>query len=676
MPWSPSWRTHSRPTPRDPCAYPWTVCRTIGVAVSDPRPATAPPPARIGGRYVLRAEIGRGGMATVHRAYDEVLGRQVAVKLLHGHLASDPTFLDRFRREARAAAALTHRNVVTVHDWGEDDDGAYLVLQHVDGASLREVLRRNGRLAPAQAVAVATAIADGLGAAHTAGLVHRDVKPENILIDRDGQVLLTDFGLARAAASATSTFGADVLVGSPHYLSPEAVEGETVDARSDVYALGVVLFECLTGRPPHEGDTPLATALRHAAHPVPAPSEVRPGLPRELDEVVLAATARDPAARPRDGAVLARRLRAVPVGDGGALAASTTLVLPLDTSDTLVTTAPPPATAHPEPDEVEPDLLWPDLEDAGDDEEDTPPPPRRRGWLVALLVLLLLGASAAAGFLLWDRVLAPVVPIPAVHGQPEQAATAALQEAGFVVVVADDRPFSRDVPAGHVLDQRPTGDARQGSEVVLTVSAGPRQVEVPDVTGEPHARAVETLTGEGFEVRAVEEHHLEVDSGIVIATDPPPGTVLDEGSEVTVRVSLGLPPAEVPAVQGMTVSAALEALQEVGLEGNVVERRFHDDVPAGAVISQDPGPGAELRHGDTVDLVVSDGPPPVEVPNVRGKHVEEAVATMEALGLRVRVEERGGFGAFVNPGRVYDQDPAPGARVRRGDEVILYAYRR
>jgi eukaryotic-like serine/threonine-protein kinase len=276
---------------------------------------TSDAPDLVGGRYALRGEIGRGGMATVHRARDEVLQREVAVKLLHAHLAGDDTFLDRFRREARAAAAVHHPNVVTVHDWGETADGAYLVLQLVEGCSLREVLRRRRRLTPGETLAVLGPAGDGLGAAHVAGLVHRDVKPENVLLATEGGVLITDFGLARAAASATSTFGADVLMGTPHYLSPEAVRNEPLSPPADVYALGVVLFECLTGRPPHEGDSPFATAVAHTSRRVPAPSEIEPSVDEAVDEVVLRATAPDPRERYPDGAAFAAALRAaVPSG--------------------------------------------------------------------------------------------------------------------------------------------------------------------------------------------------------------------------------------------------------------------------------------------------------------------------------------------------------------------------
>ncbi|MDQ3931235.1 MAG: protein kinase, partial [Actinomycetota bacterium] len=228
----------------------------------------------LGDRYRLLREIARGGMATVFQAIDEVLERDVAMKLLHRHLAADPVFLDRFLREARAAAALSHPNVVSVYDWGEDDDGgqAYLVMEFVNGPSLRDLLRSRGRLMPAEAAAVLAPAAAGIAAAHARGLVHRDVKPENILVSSDGAVKVTDFGLARAAAATTQTFAPGAIVGSPHYLAPESVRDERLDARADVYALGVVLYECLVGRPPFEAETPVATALRHTTEAVPPPS--------------------------------------------------------------------------------------------------------------------------------------------------------------------------------------------------------------------------------------------------------------------------------------------------------------------------------------------------------------------------------------------------------------------
>ena len=706
--------------------------------MTGPRPTDHTAPAsRVGDRYVLRGEIGRGGMASVHRAHDVVLDREVAIKLPHAHLATDAAFLERFRREARAAAALTHPNVVAVHDWGQDDTGgAYLVLQLVEGPSLREVLRWAGRLDGPTTAAVLLPGAEGLGAAHVAGFVHRDVKPENLLLGRDGRVRVTDFGLARAAASATSTFGSGVLVGSPHYLAPEAIHGERLDPRADVYALGIVLFECLTGRPPHEGESAYATVVAHTSRPVPPPSEVVPDVDPRLDDLVLAATAIDRADRPDDAALfatelatlmpegrrvdLARLLHAMS-GSAAPRSSTGTLALPVEHLTTTVAarprrddlaggvipvgtgpmgggpTDPPPAGAPvgedpgpvvtdlhaPDSPDVAPDAIAPDDLDgqrdiaAGpvDDEVLEPDvPPRRRWPLVALLVVALLGAAMAGGYLLWDRVLAPVVPIPAVTGLPEAEAVEQLEASGFEAVVADDRPFDLDVPAGRVLAQDPTGQARTSTVVTLVLSAGPRQVEVPDVVGLQRGAALEAIDEAGLEAAAVAQHHPDAPAGEVTAVDPAPGTVLDEASTVELTLSLGPPPIEVPDLRGVALDDARAAVTELGLELQVTERRHDEDQPEGAVIAQSPGPGAVLFREDVVEVAVSEGPPPIEVPTVRGLQRAEAVQVLEAAGFVVDVELRGGFGAFLTPGRVFDQDPGPGAMRQRGATVTVYAY--
>jgi len=626
---------------------------------------------------VLRGEIGRGGMATVHRAVDEVLEREVAVKLLHAHLAHDPAFLDRFRREARAAAALAHPNVVAVHDWGESHDGAYLVLQLVEGPSLRAVLRRHGRLTPEQALGVLAPAAAGLGAAHRAGLVHRDVKPENLLLGHDGQVHVTDFGLARAAASATSTFGADVLVGSPHYLSPEAVRGEPLDPRSDVYALGVTLFECLTGRPPHEGDSPFATAVAHTSQRVPPPSTLVEGIPAELDELVVAATSHDPRERPEDGAVFARELAmAVPAGIA-------TLDLHEMAGDTIITAR--PDAASPTRDGTmtfgtgENDTLIGRGGSAsppnGDEDENTDQlhdPRRGRGWLVALLVLGLLAASAAGGYLVWDRMLAPVTSIPEVVGAAQEQATETLESAGFVVAFAEERPHDLGTPAGHVLDQDLTGEARRGARVLLTLSAGPRQVAVPDVVGDTREVAQAKLTDADLQPEFGESHHDDVAAGLVISTEPAAAEVVDEASTVMAVVSLGPEPIDIPDVRGSSEADAQATLADAGFRMDVTARQYHDSA-AGTVIGQDPVETSGLP-GDTVEVVVSRGPQPIAVENVRNMLVDEAVAVLDGQGFEVVVERRGGFGAFLRPNRVFDQDPAPGAERLPGATITIYAY--
>ena len=641
-------------------------------------------PSRVGDRYVLQEELGRGGMASVFRARDEVLDREVAVKLLHAHLASDQTFLDRFRREARAAAALNHPNVVAVHDWGETVDGAFLVLQLIDGVSLRDVLRVRTHLPPDEAVAVLTPVAHGLGAAHSAGLVHRDVKPENLLLGRDGTVRVSDFGLARASASATSTFGGDVLVGSPHYLAPEAVRSEPVDARADVYALGVVIYECLVGEPPHQAESPFATAMAHIEHPVPPPSQARPEVAGWLDEVVMTATAREADDRYADATELARALsqssgpadqRSVGPTAAAAAAVENTDAAgggPSHTAGAAATsTSSPPSTppGGPTGGAVPP----PPPPRGDDDRHDTAELSRgrRRRWpLVAVLLLVLLGAAAVT----WDQVVAPVTAVPSVIGQPVEQARDELVEAGFEVSVDPDRAHDLDVPEDHVLAQEPTGELRRGGTVVLVVSAGPAQLVVPDVVGDRVDQAEETLRGEGFDVAITERHDEEVPADRVIATDPAADQTVDEASTITVVTSLGPTPIEVPELVGTPVDDAHDQLSDLELDLEVVGRQHDPQIPADAVLSQAPGAGQILTRGDVVEVVLSDGPEPIVVPAVRGEQTEDAVAAIEALGLNVEVERSGGFGAVFSPGQVFDQDPAPGARLLPGETVLLFAY--
>jgi len=616
-------------------------------------------PRVLGGRFELRSELGRGGMAAVWLAQDLELERLVAVKLLHPEHAANPAFVDRFQREARAAASVTHPNLVALHDQGREGDAVFLVMEYVEGQSLRDLLRAEHTLSPGQVVAVLGLAADGLAAVHAKGLVHRDVKPENILITATGQVKVADFGLARAAASTSVTLGADHVLGSLHYVAPEAVTGEAVDARADVYALGVVAWECLVGRPPIEGDNPAAAAMLHATTDIPAPSTN--GAPDDLDGTVLAATARDRSRRLADARAFGRRLRdetpaeTVPLtvvdrSDDEAAGrlergSSGTALIPLDATETVVAGPAGPAS--------------PDSASGGQ-------PTRRR-----LTRRTLVGAGAAggvalaAGWLAWDWLLVPTREIPDLSGMPEADARAALVASGFAVHTVR-REFNNHVADGGVISWDPTASARSGSVVELVVSVGAVQVEVPDVRGRTLAEAADELRALDLETDS-REVHGQLEPGLVLRTEPAAGTIVDATTPIRIDVSLGPEPVEIPNVVGLPESEAVQVLSLEGLEPDFAERVHDDTVPADAVISQDPEPGAEGFKGDTVTLVVSRGPAPVPMPNVRGMTVADAVEQLEGLGLVVNTVVSG-----TGPSEVLEQTPAPGVEVRRGDEVTIF----
>lgn len=614
-----------------------------------PTPDLPSPTTIVGGRYRVERRLGAGGMATVDLARDLELDRPVALKRLHPHLVTDQT-VDRFRREARAAARLRDPGVVVVHDWGFDDDIPYLVMEVVEGPSLRSALDRRGRLTPGEALAVLAPAIAGLAAAHREGLVHRDVTPGNVLVSHDGASKMADFGLARPTASAAMTVP-DAVVGSPHYLSPEAARGERLDARSDVFSLGCVLYECLTGRPPFDGGTAAVIATKRLEERVPAPSDAVPGLSSDLDEVVRIATEPDPDDRYEDAEDLLADLQAaIPEGP-----------VPLDLRDGSDHTV------------VIPEHATRVLDDL-DHEDDT----ARGGgrWLRTFLRWLLIGAVlGGGGWVAFDQAIAPVTAVPDVEGLLASEARAALEEAGFRVRVADDRAFDRDVPPDAVVTQSVTQPSRQVlTEVVLTLSAGPRTGTLPALVGRDVTAARGALEELGLDLTVTTEVGYDDDlaPGTVLLATPAGGATVEEGTEVVLTVSDGPAPVDLPDLTGQLEGAASAELVGLGLVARVVERRF-DPAPEGTVIATNPTPGTTLRRGAEVELTVSDGPEPVEVPDVEGLRESEAVRTLEAAGFTVDVRYVTTLLPFAR-GIVDEQDPDPGTTRPRGDTVRIFVW--
>ncbi|MRG61762.1 Stk1 family PASTA domain-containing Ser/Thr kinase [Agromyces sp. CFH 90414] len=636
---------------------------------------TAPADPMIGrlidGRYQVRSRIARGGMATVYLATDLRLERRVAIKIMHGHLADDNTFKTRFVQEARSAARLAHPNVVNVFDQGQDADMAYLVMEYLPGITLRDLLKDYRKLTPEQTVDIMDAVLAGLAAAHKAGIVHRDLKPENVLLADDGRIKLGDFGLARAASANTAT--GQALLGTIAYLSPELVTRGVADARSDLYAIGIMMYEMLTGEQPYVGEAPMQIAYQHANDTVPTPSSKNPAVPVELDELVLWATARDPEERPADARVMLERLREVEPALRGVQPITQATAVLTDASPPTAETRvlepataallAPPATATALADDDEPGEDTAALTAASDRR-------KRRGYWLLTFVLLLAGLAAGTG---WYFGAGPgaLATVPTVVGLAPDAAEAALVDEGFRV-----EPVERndpDVPAGQVAGTDPAGggQAQRGSTVTMFISLGPRIIDVPDVLGSPEAEARAALDAAGLEVASdVQQQFSEdVDAGAVLALVDADGAALPaeypEGAPITIVVSAG----EVPSVVGLSQADAEAKLGEAQLSLNVVGEDFDNsgEFAAGTVMSAEPTTDP-VRPGDAIDVVISKGQDLVAVPNVVGMKMPEAIAALEGAGFTVAHSFPDLFLPAVT---VNSQEPAGDTQAVRGSEVKL-----
>ena len=639
----------------------------------------------IDGRYEVRSRIARGGMATVYLATDLRLERRVALKIMHGHLADDADFRSRFIQEARSAARLAHPNVVNVFDQGQDADMAYLVMEYLPGITLRDLLKDYGRLTPEQTLDILEAVLSGLAAAHKAGIVHRDVKPENVLLADDGRIKISDFGLARASNNNTATGKA--LLGTIAYLSPELVTRGVADARSDIYALGIMTFEMLTGEQPYVGDAPMQIAYQHANDTVPMPSSKVPSIPQELDELVLWATARDPEQRPRDARMMLDQLLDVGSMLRPAVAGAQTMVMPrggqtssvllgapistlTNEAETLIVGA---ATLVPTGPGAPNDLVLPGggTVPNGAVLAKKSRSRKARGYWLFVLVLFLATVIGGTGWYFGSGPGSEVA-VPALISSTPEDAAAQLLELGLVAEPAS--VYSATIPEGLVTGTEPGAGTRLARDTVVQVivSLGLQPITLPTLAGLSQGDAEATITDLAAVVGSVDPiFDGDVEAGTVIAAtkesdgaDVSNGGEYFEGLTVNLVVSLGA----VPAVAGESVDDATAILAEKGLLAASGEETYHGSVPAGNVI-RGTAPDGTLRSGATITLTISRGPEPVEVPNVIGMGWSEGKQALLDLG----------FELSYNPGadlvaallKITSTDPAAGTTAPRGSTVTL-----
>jgi len=613
----------------------------------------------IDGRYQINSRIARGGMATVFLATDLRLERRVAVKIMHGHLADDSAFRSRFIQEARSAARLAHPNVISVFDQGQDSDMAYLVMEYLPGITLRQLLNDYGKLTPEQTLDIMDAVLRGLAAAHEAGIVHRDLKPENVLLADDGRIKIGDFGLARATTANTAS--GQALLGTIAYLSPELLTRGVADARSDIYAAGIMMFEMLTGEQPYKGEQPMQVAYQHAHDQVPLPSSKNPKVPTALDDAVRWSTQREPAQRPENAQSL---LDALVVAESGIRVGTHTSNI--STQQTVV------MPAHAFSREGETTVIG-----RGDIENETNPTSRlrnllatrrKRGVWIVIVVLLL---AVAGGFTGWYFGAGPgsFVAVPAVSGQQPDAAKATLTQAGFVVKPAE--AYSTDVAQGLVIGTDPAAGAHvaHGATVTMSVSLGAKMLPVPAFAGMPQAQAEQAIKDAPFTLTGISQRFdAKIAAGVVIAALGPDGKPLPatypEKGQVSLQVSAGA----IPDVVGKTQADAFAALTAVKLVPKLGTDVYDATIPQGSVVKIEV-PKTGLAPGDPVTVILSKGPEMVDVPTFTGGGwvISDAIAKLKSLGFAVKTNIAPALQKYVP---VTSQSPA-GGQAPKGSTVTV-----
>ena len=593
-------------------------------------------------RYRILNRIGSGGMADVYRAQDTHLGREVAIKVLHRRFSADEDFVERFRREASSAASLQHPNVVNVFDRGEHDGTYYIAMEHLSGSTLKQLITAEAPLDQERAIDLGIQILRAAGFAHRRGVIHRDLKPHNVIVGGEGTAKVTDFGIARAGASEMTETGS--IMGTAQYLSPEQAQGHAVSAPSDLYSIGVLLYEVLTGKVPFHGGSAVSIALKHMNEAPPPLSRLRADIHPQLESVVMRALAKDPARRYASAEEMIAALEGARTAIAGSDNGARTAV--------LAPVTPPPVRR---------------IEEAV-----VPPPPpfeeerRRRRWpWIALLALALVGIGLALFAVLRQR--DEPVRVPAVEGQRLERAQASLERAGFEVAAEDVRSRA---PVGEVVtqDPEPRALAERGSTVTLSVSTGPGQRAVPDVNGLTRRRAAAALRADGFRVREDRATSGSVPDGRVIRSDPRQGERATVGSSVRIVVSSGPEQVRVPDVTGLSRESAESALRRDGFTVEVSTEE--SEQPKGDVFRQSPGSGETVDRASRVQIVVSSGIPMVEVPDVIGLSGDAAAAEISGLGLEVDVREKA-TDSEDEDGMVLIQRPPPGSERERGRTVVV-----
>jgi beta-lactam-binding protein with PASTA domain len=617
------------------------------------------------GRYRIIRKLGAGGMADVYLAEDQELGRRVAIKILNDRHAADDSFVERFRREAKNAAGLSHPNIVSIYDRGEAEGTYYIAMEFLDGRSLKELIVGRGPAPVKIAIDYARQILAAVGAAHRHGIVHRDIKPHNVLVGGEGRLKVTDFGIARSGASQMTEVGS--IIGTAQYLSPEQARGAPVDQTSDLYSVGVVLYEMLTGQVPFTGDTPLEIAMKHLSEVPTPPSELRPEVPHDLDSVVLRALAKEPSERYQSAeemdADLARVAEGMPVDRQTEEAATAVLA-----GSGLIAAAPTSVITRPEAAPVRP-VPPGGTPPAGYYGYEGPPRRRRPVWPWVLSVLLLIAAGAAAWFAytkIQDQLNAnKPVAVPLVEGLQEQLAVNKIRNANLVPNVS--RTFDDNVAKGLVINQSPDAGEKlqkQGN-VDITVSKGKETVPVPSVIGKSQADAVSTLTNAGL-VAKVFSVASSRPPDTVTGQDPAPGKTVVKGSKVRINVSSGPADVPVPSVIGMPFDQASAALQNQGFAVSRVN--VESDQPADTVVDQSPSGSAQ--KGSTIKLSVSKGPKTSTVPDVTSQDEQSARDTLTSAGFKVQVQEQD----VTDPGLegiVLSQSPGGGTQAKQSSQVTI-----